>query len=280
MQENLSLAASVGVHPVQNLSVAVACGNPVSLSSNLQPHQKRDSGEKCQRQKEKGALPFSWFNILVPSNNSTWNEDEKDRLGSLVALGHQATDHGEHPQRSRENSATPLALSRRLVCGDCGKSVLKKRFLEHWRIHTGDKPHACRECGKLFRHTSTFREHQKLHSGKRLFQCSDCGKAFLHKRSFLEHQRIHTGEKPLECRECGKFYRHRSTLTVHQKLHGKERPFKCGDCEKSFYKRLLQEHQRIHTKEKPLQCCGCGKFFRHRSTLSQHQKLHWKGLTQ
>ncbi|NWX05390.1 ZG8 protein, partial [Caloenas nicobarica] len=53
-----------------------------------------------------------------------------------------------------------------------------------------------------FRQKNQLVSHERIHSGEKPFGCTDCGKSFVHRQHLLRHQRIHTGEKPFTCTEC------------------------------------------------------------------------------
>nr|XP_020833261.1 zinc finger protein 2-like [Phascolarctos cinereus] len=193
------------------------------------------------------------------------------------------TEQGSCARRNMLSSSRNFTAHQRIhigetpyECKECGKTFGQSRNLTlHRRIHTREKPYECKDCGKFFRQKAHLIVHQRSHTGEKPYECNECGKFFQQKAHLIVHERSHTGEKPYECKECGKFFRQKAHIIVHRRSHTGEKPYECNECGKFFRRGThLVLHQRIHTGEKPYKCKECGKVFSQSNTLSLHQRIH------
>uniref|UniRef100_A0A2K5J787 C2H2-type domain-containing protein n=1 Tax=Colobus angolensis palliatus TaxID=336983 RepID=A0A2K5J787_COLAP len=72
------------------------------------------------------------------------------------------------------------------------RSSVKLHPTQNSRIHTGEKPHKCDDCGK------------KIHTGQKSYKCHQCGKVFSLRSLLTEHQKIHFGDSYFKCDKYSK----------------------------------------------------------------------------
>ncbi|XP_066510625.1 zinc finger protein 585A-like [Hoplias malabaricus] len=167
-------------------------------------------------------------------------------------------------------------------CPQCGISfIFLYSFQNHLKEHALEpergttKPYPCSFCTKQFATKATLIVHRRIHTGERPYQCCFCDQAFTRSDRLKEHERIHTGEKPYRCTSCGKQFSQAASLRTHQRIHTGEKPYACSSCGKQFSDLTgLRTHERIHTGEKPYHCLHCGKSFTQASNLRAHRKVH------
>ena len=116
------------------------------------------------------------------------------------------------------------------MCDICNKACSKPSILiAHKRIHSGEKPFKCIDCGKGFRLNYDLKKHQSrfLDASCKLlkkvketsFECNTCGRTFKEKGSMKRHKLIHTDVKDFECLICHKKFRLHFQLKLHERFH-------------------------------------------------------------
>ncbi|CAJ1058655.1 zinc finger protein 260-like [Xyrichtys novacula] len=233
--------------PTKKFSCAF-CGKLCCSGSSLQDHMRIHTGEKpftcrvCLKKfRSKQALKlhvmrlhkdqlnsgdtnggFAWTEPLEATKDSVSNSDDK--------RPHQVKKQTDGWQ------ACGTRATKGYSCNLCSKLTKNRHLLiEHYRVHTREKPYECPGCHSRFRFRGQFTGHTKkcaqynfqgdqvklqwdevkIEFDQEKFKCDVCGKKFLKRNVFKRHMSTHNRDWHISCKVCGKGFIAEAFLKKH-----------------------------------------------------------------
>ncbi|KAK7084908.1 hypothetical protein SK128_007011 [Halocaridina rubra] len=106
----------------------------------------------------------------------------------------------------------------------------------------GDKYVECNMCFKMLKESS-MKQHYKTHTGEKPHGCDECDARFTRKGDVERHKRlVHKNMKPFNCRKCKRSFSDRKNLKLHLQNHDKAVYYACNTCRFKFGKREYYEN--------------------------------------
>uniref|UniRef100_A0A183BPI9 C2H2-type domain-containing protein n=1 Tax=Globodera pallida TaxID=36090 RepID=A0A183BPI9_GLOPA len=190
----------------------IRANNAPSASEAIEPKQDNDvevdnigSQQQILQVPLEAAMWWHYLSAPIPKgDNFAGNDGGQRRAPSIPKIA--IDDFSTYTDDEAANrAASPLpalaipSVDKRYKCKQCPYSTHRSHCLKmHMLIHTGQKPHECKKCGKRFRQSSHLYDHLRaplLHTRKRPYKCNDCKSTFTTRSNLNRHIRtFHLGD--------------------------------------------------------------------------------------
>ncbi|CDQ80620.1 unnamed protein product [Oncorhynchus mykiss] len=260
-----------------------ACDSSFSRHDHLKLHQRKRQRFDC-----------SICSKIFPSHSI---------MARHIAMSHAIrTVSSFTHEKSLKRQINIGAYKRKFKCTFCPRLFKSGEQLRvHTRLHTGEKPFGCSNCGERFIRRDYLQRH--LNSPPKGFSCANCSARFLlfsqlqqhflntHRdaptnqasplqeqlstmKNIKEDDRNNDMNKPIKCPQCNINFGNKGGFARHMRTHLGQYPFNCKKCSKGFWnKNLCRTHVRKFPGNK-YQCSECDRSFTDGLLLISHLEDH------
>lgn len=182
---------------------------------------------------------------------------------------------GDTKEKKDDSKSTETTGNPDMSCKFCGKCfTLRQSLKRHVRIHVGEKPYLCVECGKRFKKRNHLIGHKIVH--QRRIQCTVCRKILPTIGDLIQHRSSHHKRGMLGCPDCHLQFQYPAHLLRHLDAHKKreERKNRLGKRPSLKSEESSVESVKDQSGPKQLQCSLCKREFNDARVLRRHCLTH------
>ncbi|XP_042349196.1 zinc finger protein 540-like isoform X2 [Plectropomus leopardus] len=167
--------------------------------------------------------PSETTKTVARTKPSEETEDDQEKKKDRTRAVNHNNAQGDGSPDTKPSSAWETmgtACADGFMCLLCKKVTSSKYgLIEHYRIHTGEKPIKCDMCPAKFRFRGQLSMHKKRCLKTGLTQCAKCQEKFSSPIRCKRHMAHCNRDKPKLCKVCGKAFFTKGRLKTHMKTN-------------------------------------------------------------